>query len=88
MVSVCVIRTNDSSLFIMPIYCCVYDLNRFSEASIRGILMACSGIITTVAMFSVYLLGSFLPWRHVAFVSAIVPILNIIVAIFVSFILI
>lgn len=50
--------------------------------------MSCSGIIATMAMFSVYLLGSFLPWRHVAFISAFVPILNIIVAIFVSCILI
>lgn len=41
--------------------------------------MACSGIATTVGMFMVFLLGSLMPWRHVAFTCAAIPIVNIIV---------
>lgn len=55
-----------------------------SEPSLRGILSAFSGISSTAGIFMVYLLGSFMSWRQVAYACAIIPMLNILVALFVS----
>lgn len=46
--------------------------------------MACAGISTTTGMFMIFLLGSLLPWRQVAFICTIIPICNIVVAYFVG----
>ncbi|XP_055301619.1 facilitated trehalose transporter Tret1-like isoform X2 [Sitodiplosis mosellana] len=58
-------------------------LGEISEASFRGILNAVCGISVTGGMFLIFLLGSFLSWRQVAYICAAVPILNILVAMFI-----
>lgn len=55
----------------------------FSEPSIRGMLMACSGISSASGIFMVFFLGSFLSWRQVAFICAVIPISSIIAVFFV-----
>ncbi|XP_031639275.1 facilitated trehalose transporter Tret1-like [Contarinia nasturtii] len=52
-------------------------LNEICEASIRGVMCAMAGIAATTGIFMVFLLGSFLSWRQVSYICAIVPILNI-----------
>lgn len=54
-----------------------------SEPSVRGILNSFSGIVLTFGLFAAYLLGSFIPWRHVSYACAIVPALNILISLFV-----
>lgn len=44
-----------------------------SQASMRGTLTACSGISAALGFFTVFLLGSMMPWRQVALVCAAVP---------------
>lgn len=45
----------------------------FSEPSIRGVLMAFSGISSAAGTFMVFLLGAFYQWRQVAFFCSFVP---------------
>lgn len=45
--------------------------------------MACSGISSASGIFMVFFLGSFLSWRQVAFICAIIPISSIIAVFFV-----
>lgn len=54
-----------------------------SEPSVRGVLMGLSGCTTTTGIFLVWMLGSFFSWRVVAFTSAAIPILSILMAFFV-----
>lgn len=57
---------------------------RYSEPSIRGNIMGCMGICGTLAMFMVYLLGSYLPWRQVALICFFVPTLSMLSSLLVS----
>lgn len=56
----------------------------FSEPSIRGILTACAGIAATGGFFVVFLLGSIMPWRNVAIICLMVPLVTMIAICFVS----
>ncbi|XP_055306844.1 facilitated trehalose transporter Tret1-like, partial [Sitodiplosis mosellana] len=47
------------------------------------VLNAFSGIAAAAGIFMIFLLGSFLSWRQVSHACAVVPILNVLVAIFV-----
>lgn len=49
----------------------------FSEPSIRGVLMAFSGISSAAGTFMVFLLGAFHQWRHVALCCSFVPMTTI-----------
>lgn len=59
-------------------------LSEISEPSIRGILMAFSGISATTGIFAVFLLGSLLSWRTVALFCALIPLMTLIAVFFVS----
>lgn len=55
-----------------------------SEPSLRGVLWAVAGFAANIGMFMIFLFGSFYSWRQVAYVCSIVPVINVLVAIFVS----
>lgn len=55
-----------------------------SQASIRGILIAVSGIAATLGFFIVFLLGSITAWRNAAIYCLIVPIVTMVAVCFVS----
>lgn len=61
------------------------ECNTFSQKSIRGILIALSGIAATLGLFIVFLLGSLTEWRNVAFYCINIPILTMFAVCFVSF---
>lgn len=56
----------------------------FSQASIRGILIAVSGIAATLGLFIVFLLGSITAWRDAAIYCLVVPIITMVAVCFVS----
>lgn len=56
-----------------------------SEPSIRGVLMACTGISSTTGIFIVYLLGTLLSWRQTALICAVIPITTLTAIFFVKF---
>lgn len=55
-----------------------------SQKSIRGVLIALSGIAATLGLFIVFLLGSLIEWRNVALYCLNVPIITMIAVCFVS----
>lgn len=55
-----------------------------SQPSIRGILVACSGVAVVLGFFLMYLLGAILTWRTVALISTALPIVTFIAISFVS----
>lgn len=55
----------------------------YSQPSIRGILIACSGVAAMLGFFFVYLMGTITMWRNVALICLAVPILTIIAISFV-----
>ncbi|XP_031639278.1 facilitated trehalose transporter Tret1-like [Contarinia nasturtii] len=57
--------------------------SEISEPSVRGVLNAFSGIAATAGILMIFLLGSFLSWRQVSYACAIIPIFNVLVAIFI-----
>lgn len=48
----------------------------FSEPSIRGILVACSGVAVMLGFFLMYLLGALMNWRNVALLCTLLPIIT------------
>lgn len=58
-------------------------ISEICEPSVRGVLSAGAGISGTAGIFMVFLLGSVIPWRHVAFICAAIPISNMLIAFFV-----
>lgn len=54
------------------------------QKSIRGTLIALSGIAATLGLFIVFLLGSLTEWRNVALYCINIPILTMVAVCFVS----
>lgn len=59
--------------------------SEISETSIRGVLLASTGIFGSFGLIALFLLGAFFSWRKVALICVVLPILVLINLIFVSF---
>lgn len=59
-------------------------VGEITQPAIRGILIACAGVAAMLGFFVVYLLGTFMLWRHVALVCLSVPLLTVVAIYFVS----
>lgn len=62
---------------------CKYKFEYCSQPSIRGILIACSGVAAMLGFFFIYLMGTITMWRNVSLICLSVPILTIIAISFV-----
>lgn len=60
-------------------------VSEISETSIRGPLLASTGIFGSIGLFTLFFLGAFLSWRKVALICVMVPISVLIAMLFVSF---
>lgn len=56
----------------------------FSQPSIRGILVALSGLAATTGLSIVYTLSNLMPWRQVALCCLSVPVSTMVAVCFVS----
>lgn len=58
--------------------------NKYSQPSIRGILIACSGLAVMLGIVFVYLLGTLTTWRNIALICLSIPIATVVAISFVN----